>query len=178
MNDKRNFAVSVIVALIIPTLLGGIYFLDMSKIKGGQDYIAKLESNREIIILKDAYLNSIKNRVFEDKEYENSSMIEFEIGYLDGEDDSFDYLLKLSDVAIPEGLDGNNITWILQRFDDSSLKYDKVASGNFTLDRDNKIALWARQKIHKREFHQYRLYYFLNEKLGTDEKIYARIIVE
>ena len=176
MNDRKDFVLAVIVALTVPVIFGGLYFYQMTREKGSNGYIAKLESDREFLMFGDNFIDKVERTVLLDSNYIQGNFVEFNVLYASGFSDATTYTLRISNVSGVREDELDGISWRLVVLDDDTQEYRPLSVGNFA-ESNNIIKLTQPTEISLGEEHHYRLYYYLNREIDNTG-LHARVVVE
>lgn len=175
MNDRKEFVLAVIVALVIPLLIGGVYFYKMSIIKGSNNILARLIDKKEMILFGDKSIELGDSTALKDDDYENADFLEFEVLYASGPEANDSYKLQLKNILNPEGINLNYVSWVLVRVDGSVQTF--VSRGN--LVSNGKLDLNPLVNINLGETHHYRLYYYFNREIKDNSvSLTAKLAIE
>lgn len=161
MNNRNYFVFAVMIAIIIPIAIGGLYFADMYNKRGARDYLSQVD-NQETLILGDIYLNSI----FKTKDFDDSGFSEFIVKYTYGDANVRGYSIVLDNIEYPENLLQKNFKWKLLMYDGESDKYLGLKSGDFDLINNQKIVISPLIYIEKGKTQKFKLFYYYE----SDEK--------
>lgn len=173
MKDREGFILAVIVALAVPLIIGGLYFLEMKRERGSNDYIAKLEGDRELLLFGNTHIEGINKSVLLDSDYLKSEYLEFEVVYPEGLALKTSYTLVFKELSGIKGSELANVSWRLVR-QDEGYRIDYV--GNLASE-DGIVKLGRPWEISVGETHHYRLYYYPNKEINSS-KLRATVVVE
>lgn len=176
MNDRKEFVLAVIVALIVPIVIGTMYFFEMTKKMGSNEFIAKLADVKELALFGRTAINETFVSPIEDKDYINGSVLDFEVDYASGKDEIATYEIELMDIKSSQKIDFISVRWRLLKYDEQKEKFESIATGNFSSDSDE-IVLIENERLLLKDSHKYRLYYYINRDIGG-ARITARLRVE
>lgn len=151
MRKDGYFIMSVIIALVVPVLIGAIYFKSLYDKYVVLSPITKMDAPIELIQYGENIINV-------ELSSENNFSYDFDINYNGGIYDSQTYSIFLNIITISR----DNINWLLKK--DGSL----VSSGSLGDIIDNRILLLGNEKIERNEKNSYELQFYLEESTSSD----------
>lgn len=160
MKTDVYFASSVAIALAVPAVFGGLYFVSTYYEQNGSQMVEKLEENVEIVLLGNRDIEEINFENIKSSDYEKVSHIDFDVDYLSGDGTEKYYSLILNAIELSSNILPEDVTWEL-RSKDSTGNYDiTLSKGNFT-DK-GRIKILDKRAINLNQSQNYRLYYYIS----------------
>lgn len=179
MNSRDYFVSAVIIALVVPLVIGGIYFVDVCEQRGKNTYIAKLDGMRDLILIGETEVKNFNPVNLINDDYNKANYIEFEVKYADGEDEFTRYDVNIEKIDFSPNVEPEDISWKLLQYDSTIKDYKVIETGNF-LSGSAKLKLTDSIDIGLNDRQKYRLYYYVASRDNNYNrgKIYANVTIE
>ena len=161
MKKRLYFIVAVVIALVLPIIFGGIYFVDLYKEVSEKQSLASLDNKPEIFYSSSEIMTELEDVMIDDDNYEEANYYEFEISYTNAEKITQYYSLYLTNMSLSDTIDPLTFRWRLFMMDQNTAEYRQLASGNFANWTSNYLKISPSIKIGLNNIQRFRLYYYL-----------------
>lgn len=181
MKNKKYFILTIVVAIIFPCILGGIYFISIYNQKNETAQYSSKNVKPEAIFKDTNILSGIDGVAIDEKNYLGTKYFEFKVVYPNGQKNIYKYNIGLKETAISDNIDLHNLHWKLLKYNYDTKEYDVIDGGDFSNLNNGNLIIGKDIEIGMNSIEQFRFYYYLvynknanNDYAGStfDAKIY------
>lgn len=169
----REFVVAVLIALIVPVLIGSIYFVNNYKMTKNSRYVYESKSSRELLLLN--------NYKIENMELNNSvNQIDFEVAYTSGENEYETYHIELSNIHFEPRFNSVVVKWILSMYDEVKNQYFEFSTGTFDRKSHESVPISPSISIALGDSQSFRFRYYVLDGMDSDKlvQLNAELVLE
>lgn len=170
MNNRKFFTGAVIIAFVVPLVMGGIYFSSVYKYKGNSEYVSSLEDSKELIVIGDKKIDSDNLKILKNEQVQAGNMLEFFVKYSFGPRSFDNYRVTLNEVSISPNVEAERVKWSLALYDKNKQKFKFIDKGTFKDYKFEHFTIGPNINIGLGELQKLRLYYYMTDKLGEQVK--------
>lgn len=162
MKSEKIFKTSIVIALVVPLIIGFIYYRGIRKVYLANKVSITKQADPEIVYNKKNKIDGIDGVAIVDSNYKNASHFDFNVTYSDPNFGNTEYDLYLKNVSFSENINPANLKWRLTEFNYEKNEYEVIFFGDFLKLEEGKINIGKDIPIGKDNFQKFRLYYYIS----------------